>query len=86
MPPIRSSTFKYYALLIISISLDREIINPYFRYIKKGLVCIIIISLFSCQPFFCSKCTKANIYLLYDVRLVPFNKYKFLYYAYYYAY
>ena len=86
MPFIRSSTFKRYILLATSISFNREIISPYFYYIKKGLIYIIIISPFSCQPFFYFKCTKANTYLLCDVRLVPFNKYKCLYYTRRYAY
>ena len=86
MPFIRSSTFKRRVLLITSISLDREIINSYSCYIKKGLVYIAIISPFNCQPSFYFKCTKANTYLLYDMRLVPLNKYKFLRYVRYYAY
>ena len=86
MPPIRSFTFKCRTLLITSISFNGEIISPYSCYTKKGLVYIIIISPFSCQPFLYSKCTKANTRLLCDVRSVLFNKYKFLYYTYYYAY
>ena len=48
MPPIRLSAFKRYALLAIFISLNKEIISPYSRYIKKGLVYITIMDLFSC--------------------------------------
>ena len=47
MPPIRSSAFKYRILLTASISFNGEIISPYSRYIKKELVYIAIISLFS---------------------------------------
>ena len=78
MPSIRSSTSKRRVLLIISISFNAKIISPYSCYIKKGLVYIIIISPFSCQSSFYFKCTKANTYLLCDMRLVPFNKYRFL--------
>ena len=35
-------------LLAISISLNSEIMSPYSYYIKKGLVCVAIITLFSC--------------------------------------
>ena len=68
------------ALLIMSISLDKEIIKPYFCYAKKGLVYIIIIFPFSRQPSSYLEYTKANIYLLYDVRFISLNKYIFLYY------
>ena len=78
MPPIRSSTSKRRAPLTASISFNGEIMSPYSRYTKKGLVYIIIISPSSRQPFFYSKCTKANTYLLCDVRSMPFNKYRFL--------
>ena len=42
MPSIRSSTSKRCALFTIFISLNKEIISPYFYYTKKGLVYIII--------------------------------------------
>ena len=86
MPPIRSSTFKCRALLTTSISLDGEIISPYSYYIKKGLVYIIITDSFSCQPFFYIKCIKVNTYMLYNMRLVSLNKYRFFYYTHYYTY
>ena len=47
MPFIKSLVSKRRTLLAISISFNREIISPYSRYIKKGLVYIIIISSFS---------------------------------------
>ena len=77
MPPIRSLVFKYCTLLATSISLDKEIMSPCFYYAKKGLVYIIIINLFSCQPFSYIKCTKLNTYILYNVRSVSLNKYMF---------
>ena len=77
IPLIRFFMSKRYALLAISISLDREIINPYSYYTKKGLVYITIIDLFSCQPSSYTECTKLNTCVLYNVRLVLFNKYIF---------
>ena len=77
IPLIRFSAFKRRALLAVSISLNGEIISPYSRYAKKGLVYIIIISPLSRQPSSYSECTKANTCLFYDVRLVPLNKYIF---------
>jgi hypothetical protein len=61
MPFIRFTAFKYYTLLAISISLNREIISSYSHYIKKGLVYIVLISPFRCQPSSHLKCTKVNI-------------------------
>ena len=43
MPPIRSFMSKRRTLLATSISLNGEIISPYFYYAKKGLIYIIII-------------------------------------------
>ena len=77
MPAIRSFTFKHYALLISSITLNREIMSPYSHYIKKGLVCVTIIKSFSHQPSFYFKCTKSNTYISCNMRLMPFNKYIF---------
>ena len=47
MPSIRSSTSKRRALLTAFISFNGEIISLYSYYIKKGLVCVAIIFLFS---------------------------------------
>ena len=77
MPPIRSLVSIYCVLLATSISLNSEIMSPYSYYTKKGLVYIVIIALFNYQPSFYSKCTKANTYLLYNIRLVFINKYTF---------
>ena len=77
MPLIKSSVFKRYILLAISISLNREIISPYSYYVKKGLVYIIIIDPFSRQPFSYTKYTKLNTRALYNIRLVSLNKYIF---------
>ena len=48
MPFIRLSALEHRALLTTSISLNREIISPYSRYMKKGLVYIIIMDFSSC--------------------------------------
>ena len=86
MPLIKLSISKHYTLLITSISLNKEIISPYSYYAKKGLVYIIIINPFGCQSSFCTKCTKLNTCILYNMRLVSLNKYTFFYYARYYTY
>ena len=78
MPFIRSLASIYYTLLAASISLNSEIMSPYSYYAKKGLVYIIIINPFSHQHSFCLKCTKANIYSLYDIHLISLNEYIFL--------
>ena len=75
MPLIRSLASVYHILLAISISLNSKIISPYSYYIKRGLVCIIIIDLFSCQPSFYLKYTKANTRSLYNIHLVSINVY-----------
>ena len=86
MPLIRSFISKRYTLLTTSISLNREIISPCSYYAKKGLVYIIIIFPTSRQPSSCFKYTKANTRSSCNVRLVPFNKYRFPRCTYYYAY
>ena len=77
MPTIRSLASKYCTLFISSIILNSEIISPCSYYMKKGLVYIIITDLFSYQPSFCSKYTKLNTYMLYNMHSVSFNKYIF---------
>ena len=77
MPPIKSLAFKRCIFLAIFISLNREIISPYSYCAKKGLVYIIITEPFSRQPFFYTKYTKSNTFMLCDMRLVFFNKYTF---------
>ena len=77
MPFIRLSTSKRYTLLATSISLNGEIISPYSRYIKKGLVYIIIIDFSGRQPSSYTKCTKLNTYTSCNMRLVSLNKYIF---------
>ena len=73
MPPVRSSAFKrtayYFKLVAIILSLNK-IIPTYSYYVEKGLIYIIIIAPLSCQPSFCIKCTKLNMRLSYNIRLV----------------
>ena len=75
MPPIRSLVFKHYAYIIVGIFLLGEIMPIYSRYTKKKLVYIIIIVLFSRQPSSYIKCTKSNIRLSCNVKLVSNAKY-----------
>ena len=77
MPSIRFLASMHCVLLATSISLNGEIMSPYSHYAKKGLVYIAIIAPFSHQPSSCFKCTKANTYSLYNMRLVSTNKYIF---------
>ena len=70
MPPVRSLVSIYCVLLAISISLNSEIISFYSYYVKKGLVCIIIAASFGCQPSSCVECTKSNMRLSCNVKLV----------------
>jgi hypothetical protein len=75
MPSIRSLVFKRCTLLTISISLNGEIINPYSRCVKKGLVYITIIALSSRQPSSYFKYTKANTCSSYNICLMSINEY-----------
>ena len=80
IPPIRSLASKratYYFKLMAVILLLGEIIPTYFYYMEKGLVYIIIIALFSCQPSSYIECTKLNICLFCNVYLVSNAKYIF---------
>ena len=75
MPSVKFLVFKRRARVVAIIFLLGEIIPTYSYYMLKGLVYIIIIALFGCQPFFYAKYTKLNIYSSYDVRLVFNIKY-----------
>ena len=70
MPFIRSLAFKRRAYTVAVILLFGEIMPSYSRYKEKKLVYIIIVVFFGCQPFFCGKCTKLNIYSSCNIRLV----------------
>ena len=75
MPFIRSLASKCCTYIVSVILSFGEIMLIYSRYTKKKLVYIIIITPFSYQPFFYFKCTKLNIYLSCNVRLVLDTKY-----------
>ena len=70
MPLIRSIVSECCAYIISVILLLSEIMPIYSCYIKKKLVCIIIITPFSHQPSFYIKCIKSNIRLSCNIRLV----------------
>ena len=85
MPFIKSLTFKrftYYFKLVAIILLLNKIIPTYSCYTEKGLVYIIIIALFSCQPSSYMECTKLNIYSFCNICSVFNAKYIFLIYLY----
>ena len=75
MPFVRSLASKYYAYIIATILSLNKIMPSYSCYIEKKLVYIIIAAPFNCQFSSCIKCTKFNIYLSYDIRLVFNAKY-----------
>ena len=75
MPPIRSSTSKRRARIVLTILLLSKVILTYSRCTKKKLVYIIIVSPSSRQPSSYTKCTKANIHSSYNVRSVSNTKY-----------
>ena len=77
MPPIRSSASEHRAHTVAVILLLGEIMPSCSCCEEKKLVYITIMAFSSHQPFFYSKCTKANTHSLYDVRLVSTNKYTF---------
>ena len=73
MPFIRSLVSKRAACcfkLVAVIFLLGEIIPTYSCCAEKGLVYIIIIAFLGRQLFFYIKCTKLNIHLSCDIRLV----------------
>ena len=78
MLPVRSLVFKrtaYYFKLVAVILLLGEIIPTYSYYVEKGLVYIAIMAFLNRQPSSYIKCTKLNICLFCDVRLVSNAKY-----------
>ena len=79
MPLIRSLASKRYPHAVAVILLLGEIIPSYSYCEEKKLVYIIIITLSGYQPFFYFKCTKLNIYLSCNVKLVFNTKYIFIF-------
>ena len=74
MPPIRSSASECCAYIMSVILLLGEIMPLYSCYKEKKLVYITIIAPFSCQPSFYIKCTKSNMCLSCNVKLVSNTK------------
>ena len=81
MPFIRFLVSKYYTYIIAIIFLLSEIMPFCSCCEKKKLVYIIIAAPFSYQPSLYMKCTKLNIYLFCNIRLISNTKYifRFLY-------
>ena len=78
MPFIRSLAFKHWAKLVSTIILFGKIMPSYSCYVKRRLLCIIIIALFNCQPSSCTKCTRVNMRASCDIYLVSDAEYTFL--------
>ena len=81
MSSVRSLVFKrtaYYFKLVAVILLLGKIMPTYSYYVKKGLVYIIIMAFLGRQPSSYTKCTKLNMRLSYDIKLVFNTKYIFL--------
>ena len=75
MPFIKSSAFKRHAYIVAVILLLNEIMPSCSRYKEKKLVYIIIIAPSNYQPSFYIKCTKSNMHLSCNIRLVLDVKY-----------
>ena len=75
IPLIRSLASECCAYIVAIILLLGKIMPSYSHYKEKKLVYIIIIALISYQPSSCIKCTKLNIHLSYNVRLMSNAKY-----------
>ena len=78
MPFIRSSASKRRTCIIAIILSLSKIMPTYSRCLLKGLIYIAIIALLGRQPSFCTKCTKLNIHLFCNIRLVSIAKYIYL--------
>ena len=75
MPSIRLLASAHRTKLVAVILLFSEIMPSYSCCKEKKLVYIIIITPFSHQPSFYIKCTKLNIYLSCNIRLISNTKY-----------
>ena len=82
MPFIRSLVSERRAYIVAVILLFSKIMPTYSYYVLKGLVYIIIIAPLGRQPSFYVKCTKLNICLSCDIRLVSNTKCIYLMYSY----
>ena len=70
MPLVRFLASKRYTYIVAVIFLLSEIMPTYSRCVLKGLVYIAIIASLGRQPSSYIKCTKLNIHLSCDIRLV----------------
>ena len=77
MPFVRFLVSKRRTCIVAIILLLSEIMPICSCYALKGLVYIAIIALSGRQPFSCTKCTKLNMRLSYNVRLVSNIKYAY---------
>ena len=78
MPFIRSLVSKrttYYFKLVAVILLLGKIMPTYSYCVEKGLIYIAIIAPLGYQPSFYIKCTKSNIYLSCNIKLMFNAKY-----------
>ena len=82
MPLIRFLASKRRACVVAMILLFGEIMPTYSYCVLKGLVYIIIIAFLGYQPSSCTKCTKLNMCLSCNIRLVFIAKYVFFIYSY----
>ena len=80
MPFIKSFTSKCRVKLISTIILLGKIMPSCSCYIKRRLLYIAIIALFSRQPSFCTKCIYANMRTSYNVYLIFNAEYMFFIY------
>ena len=77
IPLIRSLASERYLRLVSLILSLGEIMPSYFYYIEKRLSYIAILAPSGRQLFFYTKCTKLNMRLSYDVKLVFNTKYTY---------
>ena len=74
---VKSLISERHARVVILILLLGKIIPTYSHCTKKKLVCVIIATPFSCQPFSYLECTKLNMRLSCNIQLMSNNKYIF---------
>ena len=76
MPPVRSSASRRRNKLMSLILSISKVMLSYSCCVKRGLLCIIIMSPFSRQPLSCTKYTTINIRSSYNIYLVSNAEYK----------
>ena len=77
IPFIRFLVSKHHACVVAVILLLGEIMPSYSCYMEKKLVYIAIAALFSYQPSSYIKCTKLNMRLSCNIKLISNTKYIF---------